>query len=337
MSYLNLSKKEPTDSPVRRSLATFGGGIIKVPSFAESDTPENKVLQQLREKETIIKELEDSHETEVNTLKKEKREIETRASSLEKELMDIKSQIISDTQQNIAPKSVELPSKEEASMSKIESLRNEKTALSSKVQNLEEEIEDVSGLLQETILSIKGWNDEMDDQEVEKQNAEASSVGVLGRFGSTITQSVRRVTTNQYTDEEVRQLEKLAKIHQLSVMRQREKIRSLEEELNKSTSTLEQVLAEANLSEEKVSVLETQFAALNKDVENNANASSSDAGVTSGSIIKIDAAHIISMEAKLNQNKGTIVELKNKDRRSTYYIHGSKTQPEQGHYSRVEE
>jgi len=320
MSYLNLSKKKPTDSPVRRSLATFGGGIIKVPTFAKSDTPplqqpENKILQELREKETIIKELEDSHKAEVNTLRKEKREIETHASTLEKELMDIKSQNTSDTQQNTAPKSVELPSKEDASMSKIESLRNEKTTLSSKVQNLEKEIEDVSGLLQETILSIKGWNDEMDDQEVEKQNAEASSVGVLGRFGSTITQSVRRVTTTQYTDEEVRQLEKLAKIHQLSVMRQREKIRSLEEELNKSTSTLEQVLAEANLSEEKVSVLETQFAALNKDVENNANASSRDAGVTSGSIIKIDAAHIISMEAKLNQNKGTIIELKNKIRK----------------------
>ncbi len=296
-----------------------------------------RLLEQLREKDRMIQKLEDEHQVNVRNLMSEKNEAEERTSMLEKELavMEKKKETNkSKDSRNVAGNGGQFSSVgKNGSKERLDSLHNENNLLKGKIRQLDKEIEDVSGLLQETIHSIKGWNEERDDEEFMRNESSGKSVDSSWSRGKSVDSSWSRgksvdstksqnqkrfVGSTQYTDEEVTQLEKLAKIHQISVIRQRGTITSLEVQLKETTSKLESLQVEAKANQEKASLLEAQFSELNNNGDKNTFSSNvtcgSDTAETSASIIKIDAAYVASLETDATKNRETITELRNKIR-----------------------
>jgi chromosome segregation ATPase len=190
--------------------------------------------------------------------------------------------------------------------------------LSQKVKSLEDEIETVSGLLEETIMSIKEKDDEIEALRGGSNNGKGV-LGMLGGQGAKGHEHKKVKNFSHYTDEEIKQLERICKLHQLTIIRQRSQAKAMKTELDEALSQVEKYKTEIRINEEKVSVLESQFAELNKITkkcpETTLDASNDDSGEDGRcSIAKVDAAYLSSLEDKANKDKATIEGLLNEKR-----------------------
>ena len=154
------------------------------------------------------------------------------------------------------------------------------------------------GLLEETIMSIKEKDDEI---EALRDNPNGSR-GVMGMLGGAAAPKPI-LNSSQYTDEEIKQLERICKLHQLTITRQRSQGKEMFRQLKEAKVLLKQYQTEAKENKEKVKMLENQFVELNKMMEENPSQNpimSTDSGDAKlgSSIIKIDAAYVSSLKEK---------------------------------------
>ena len=160
----------------------------------------------------------------------------------------------------------------------IEVMRRQQKMLIAKIKSLEEEVDTVSGLLEETILSMR-----------ENANDDAPQ-DTLGKRAS------------DYSDEDVQQLERICKLHQLTIIRQRKQARSILKELESAQVDANKYQNECKAQEEKISILESQFAELNQAMDKNNiytdESPDSSPRNSKSSIVKIDVGYLSSLEAK---------------------------------------
>ena len=104
---------------------------------------------------------------------------------------------------------------------------------------------------------------------------------------------------SQYTDEKIQQLERICKLHQLTITRQRVQGKEMFRQLTDAKELVKRYEEEAKEAEEKVAVLEAHFIELNQAMDENSSRgdshSENDDNLRS-SIIKIDSAHVKSLK-----------------------------------------
>ena len=88
-------------------------------------------------------------------------------------------------------------------------IRKQKHELRSEVVTLKNEVDEVGDLLEQTILSIKEKDDEIDALRENKKKK-----GVLGRFGGGSAPPKSTIENlSKYTDEEIQELERICKLY----------------------------------------------------------------------------------------------------------------------------
>jgi hypothetical protein len=167
-------------------------------------------------------------------------------------------------------------------------MHRQQKLLVAKIKSLEDEVDTVSGLLEETILSMR-----------EKENDDAP-------------QDPPGKRASDYSDEDVQQLERICKLHQLTIIRQRKQARAILTELENAKVEVKKHQIESKAQEDKISILESQFAELNQAMDQNKfldtdESTENSPKISKSSIIKIDAGYLSSLEAK----SGMSVELTN--------------------------
>ena len=269
-------------------------------------------------------ELQDTHTEEISRLSAEKRYFEQHISTLEQDLRDAEEMYSQEAQEStsrvgnsddvVSHEVGEATCEAEAvsasttspASHEVENMRKENVRLEEKVKALRDEIETVGGLLEETIMSIKEKDDEI---EALRDNANVNA-GLLGRFGGQGGRAAeqKKITNlSQYTDDEIKQLERICKLHQLTIIRQRSQANAMMKQLSESKA-----------DKEKIAVLEAQFAEVNKALESkevNPNISADSAqNIGRTSIIKVDATYVRSLEEKSKKDQGRMEELQNEIR-----------------------
>jgi len=296
--------------------------------IAQAEAAHNDEFQRLVEDKAdykrVAEELQDTHNEEISRLSAEKRYFEQHISTLEQDLRDAEERYSQEAQESrsrvgnsddiVTHEVGEATCEAEAASAsttspashEVENMRKENVRLEERVKALRDEIETVGGLLEETIMSIKEKDDEI---EALRDNANANA-GLLGRFGGQGGRAAeqKKITNlSQYTDDEIKQLERICKLHQLTIIRQRSQANAMMKQLSESRA-----------DKEKIAVLEAQFAEVNKALESKeVNPSvSADSGRNKGptSIIKVDAAYVSSLEEKSKNNQGRMEELQNEIR-----------------------
>lgn len=273
----------------------------------------------------IYNDLKDTHETEISRLNTEREVLEETISALKKSLNEIeqkqgpnnkKSDVnLGDDEEDGNFKHEVGEATCETGSHELDEMKRQNQRLLEKVKSLENEIETVSGLLEETIMSIKEKDDEIDA--LKRDNASHGN-GVLGRFSGQAakgTEQKKIKNCSNYTDEEIKQLERICKLHQLTIIRQRSQAKTMKVELDEALSQTEKYKADIKVHEEKISILESQFAELNKTMDNNGAATldipNDDAPA---SIIKVDAAYLSSLQSRESRDKALIEGLQNEKR-----------------------
>lgn len=295
------------------------------------------LTQEKEEYKRMYHELHITHKEEMNILMTQKKAFEKQIGDLQVRLADLeckkgsKDSIIS----NVESKEEDEMVKHEVGEATCETDTNanghnkvgsqeyddmmkQNQRLSQKVKSLEDEIETVSGLLEETIMSIKEKDDEIEALRGGSNNGKGV-LGMLGGQGAKGNEHKKVKNFSHYTDEEIKQLERICKLHQLTIIRQRSQAKAMKTELDEALSQVEKYKTEIRINEEKVSVLESQFAELNKITkkcpETTLDASNDDSGEDGRcSIAKVDAAYLSSLEDKANKDKATIEGLLNEKR-----------------------
>jgi len=212
-----------------------------------------------------------------------------------------------------------------------------------RIKLLDSEIADVSGLLAETMSSMKesgsdirpfappmkeSWSDirPFAPPTPDKGSVGANLMTGLGRFSRRHRKVLAEVCddtseTQAESDAaekaaEKQQLERIIKMHQITVLRQRKEIRTLRKGDEDNRSAMDIITEELEAKEEKISALENQFIVLNEAKENGANMISSfpTKCLTDKrtSIIQIDAAYVSTLESNASDNSKTIQELRTK-------------------------
>lgn len=180
------------------------------------------------------------------------------------------------------------PEQSTSQSQEIAVMRRQQKLLLAKIKSLEDEVDTVSGLLEETILSMR-----------EKENDDAP-------------QDTPGKRASDYSDEDVQQLERICKLHQLTIIRQRKQARAILTELENAKVEVNKYQVESKAQEDKISILESQFAELNQAIDQNKfldidESTENSPKISKSSIIKIDAGYLSSLEAK----SGMSVELTN--------------------------
>lgn len=206
----------------------------------------------------------------------------------------------------------------------------ERTGFMGKIRSLEEEVEDVSSLLAETVSSVREKKFEESKLQVNRNRAfKPPPAGVGGNFMAGFGRLSRRrrtsriggISTEEDADgDEVQQLEKICKVHQFTILKQRKEMGILRQIINENATKIDSLTLEVNNMAEdstadhlKITLLENQFMELNEaketsDVKNSSIPQSSEGG--SASIIQIDAAYVSTLETNAFNNSITIQELK---------------------------
>eukprot|EP00979_Chaetoceros_neogracilis_P001851 scaffold338_cov231-Chaetoceros_neogracile.AAC.21 len=276
--------------------------------------------------EHSAEELKETHNEEIRRLSAEKQYFEQHISSLEQNLKDAEERYAQEAQESMSrignivdavthevgettceAEATAAPTTNPSSR-EVESVRKENQQLGNRVNALENEIETVGGLLEETIMSIKEKDDEI---EALRDNVNATTnAGLLSRFGGQggrVTEQKKITNLSQYTDDEIKQLERICKLHQLTIIRQRSQAKAMLKQLG-----------EAKADKEKIAILEAQFAEVNKVLEskqmNSAVSADSGPDTMQASIIKVDAAFISSLEQKSEKDQGRVEELQHEVR-----------------------
>jgi len=283
----------------------------------------HRLVQEKTECKRASQELEETHNEEISRLSAEKQYFEQHISTLEQHLRNVEERYAQEAEESrsgignsddvVTHEVGETTCEAEAtaasttnpSSREVESMRKENQRLGVRVAALENEIETVGGLLEETIMSIKEKDDEI---EALRDNANANAnAGLLSRFGGQGGRAAGQKTiTNlsQYTDEEIKQLERICKLHQLTIIRQRTQAKAMLKQLGG-----------AKADKEKIAILEAQFAEVNKVLEskqmNPCDSAHSALDNMHTSIIKVDAAYVSSLEQKAKKDEGRAEELQN--------------------------
>jgi len=208
----------------------------------------------------------------------------------------------------------------------------ERTGFMGKIRSLEEEVEDVSSLLAETVSSVREKKfEETKLQGNRNRSFKPPSAGVGGNFMAGFGRLGRRRRTSRIhgdistegedaDGDEVQQLEKICKVHQFTILKQRKEMGILRQIINENATKIDNLTLEVkNMAEDstadqlKITLLENQFMELNEakeasDVKNSSTPQSSEGG--SASIIQIDAAYVSTLETNAFNNSVTIQELK---------------------------
>ena len=252
-----------------------------------------------------LEDLDKAHKDELVGMAATKRSYERHISDLEQELSDLNEEVnnakaqtqISQVGEATCEAEEEAGANGKSTVEEFEFIRKHNRQLRSKLDLLENELDTVGGLLEETIMSIKEKDDEI---EALRDNPNGSR-GVMGMLGGAAPKPI--LNSSQYTDEEIKQLERICKLHQLTITRQRSQGKEMFRQLKETKVLLKQYQTEAKENEEKAKVLENQFVELNKMMEENPSQNpimsteSGDAKLGS-SIIKIDAAYVSSLKEK---------------------------------------
>ncbi len=194
------------------------------------------------------------------------------------------------------------------SVKQLESDRNDNEKLAKRVKELEVEIGDVSGLLEETFKSVKEAKEISPAPVMDAPNQNGGGLGLPvapgSRKGALFRLSPKRTTNQQeFTNHEKLQLERICKVHQQTVLRQRKDIDKLQEILNEKDTQLNELRIQATINEEKISVLETQFVELNQSQDK--------AKSIQSSLTDENKDYIKSLEEKAERDADTIEEMKN--------------------------
>ena len=189
-------------------------------------------------------------------------------------------------------------------------LIHENKLLLSRIKLLEKEVEDVSALLAETIGAVKGNEDQISS--IDCDRAGGGMFGMFGRFSRRDSTTDTHFCTDSHAD--IMQLEKICRVHQFTVLKQREEIAAMRKTIEEKHSNINRMRQEAKANDEKISVLENQFIALNAEKDNvtitTSNSNDSLAG-RGPSIIKVDAAYVESLELDVTKYLKIIKEQKN--------------------------
>jgi len=210
----------------------------------------------------------------------------------------------------------------------------ERSGFMDKIRSLEEEVEDVSSLLAETVSSVresKVQENRMHDSSRNRPFKPPSPgfggnfmVG-FGRLGrrrrlSRIHGDISKEESGDGDVDEVQQLEKICKVHQFTILKQRKETGNLRQIIEESATNIDSLTAEiksmaedSKADELKISVLESQFIELNEakeaaDLKASSIPNSSEGGSTS--IIQIDAAYVSTLESNAFDNAITLQELR---------------------------
>ena len=253
-----------------------------------------------------LEDLDKAHKDELAGMAATKRSYERHISDLEQELSDLNEEVnnakaqtqISQVGEATCEAEEEIGANGKSTVEEFEFIRKHNRQLRSKLDLLENELDTVGGLLEETIMSIKEKDDEI---EALRDNPNGSR-GVMGMLGGAAAPKPI-LNSSQYTDEEIKQLERICKLHQLTITRQRSQGKEMFRQLKEAKVLLKQYQTEAKENEEKVKILENQFVELNKMMEENPSQNpimSTDSGDAKlgSSIIKIDAAYVSSLKEK---------------------------------------
>mmetsp|Transcript_5153 Transcript_5153/g.9791 ORF Transcript_5153/g.9791 Transcript_5153/m.9791 type:complete len:1612 (+) Transcript_5153:450-5285(+) len=296
------------------------------------------LTQEKEEYKRMYHELQVTHDEEMSILMTQKNIFEKQISDLKTRLADIEHQKVSkvsvsdmsnldiqDDEEILNHEVGEATCETEtnangsnkAGLQELDDMMKQNQLLSQKVRSLEDEIETVSGLLEETIMSIKEKDDEIEALRDGSNNGKGV-LGILGGQGAKGTEQKKVKNFSHYTDEEIKQLERICKLHQLTIIRQRSQAKAMKMELDEALTQVEKYKAEIKVNEEKVSVLESQFADLNKTTKKNpettVDTTSDCADDTRCSIVKVDAAYLSSLEHAASKDKATIEGLLNEKR-----------------------
>ena len=272
----------------------------------------SKFLAERSENKRHLEEIDGAYQKELTKMTAEKKSCEQHISTLEQEVKDMNEEIMNAKAQSQASQVGETTceSDEGATSEEMEFTRKQNRDLRTKVVTLEEELDTVGGLLEETIMSIKEKDDEIDAL---RHNPNGNK-GVLGRFGGGGPAPKPSITnSSQYTDEEVQQLTRICKLHQLTITRQRVQGKEMFRQLTEAKTLVQRYEAEAKENEEKVAVLEKHFIELNQAMEENPpNLEDNDENLRS-SIIKIDAAYVTSLKDRSIELQNQIKALRERN------------------------
>ena len=259
----------------------------------------NKLLEEKTKYKRQAEEVEESLKEEISRLSSEKLYFEQHISSLEDQIRELESKKLEDrplkdnsASGNSAHEVGEATSEAATTPAsqEIEEVSRENDRLKENIKSLQDEIETVGGLLEETIMSIK----EKDD-EIEALRAGTEGKGVLGRLtGGGKQHTITNLS--KYTDEEIKQLERICKLHQLTIIRQRNQAKEMMKKLDETSKKLAVYQSGTNPNEDKLANLESR---LSEGVEN-AEANSD-----------VHAEYIVALKEKANQDQSRIEELQN--------------------------
>jgi len=203
---------------------------------------------------------------------------------------------------------------------------SEQKRMELKIKALEEEVENVSGLLAETLSSIKESKAQENMASVRPFPPPEGRVAgmVMSRLGS-FSRRHRRVSetrdsppeTNSDGGEagELQQLKKIRQVYQFIILKQRKEMSVKQKILVDAVSKMDRMAEDANVDKIKISALEDQFIVLNDAKENDGDLNSSfmaNCSEGSTSIIQIDAAYLSTLENTSRDNSIIIHELKTK-------------------------
>jgi len=190
------------------------------------------------------------------------------------------------------------------------SLHKENKQLLEKVKMFEKEVDNVSALLAETIKAVKGKENEIES--IKLLDGDKCEGGMFSRFITRKNDKSRLASEQPDTDME--HLVRVCKVHQFTVLKQRNQISKMQKTLEDNQVNLSRTALEAKSSEEKIAALENQFMELNEAKENNEIKSSLSNESLAGrgpSIIKIDAGYVSTLESDLSERSTNIKELRN--------------------------
>jgi len=210
----------------------------------------------------------------------------------------------------------------------------ERSGFTDKIRSLEEEVENVSSLLAETVSSVRENKAQENRLQENSRNRPfkpstfAGGIMGLGRLGR--RRRLSRIHGDISVEEggdgdEVQQLEKICKVHQFTILKQRKEMTNLRQiieengvEIDSLNAEIKTMAEDSKADEVKISVLESQFIELNEakeaaDLKASSTPKSSGGVLTPTSptsIIQIDAAYVSTLKSNAFDNSITIQELK---------------------------
>lgn len=278
----------------------------------------SKFLAERVEHDRHIEELDETYQQELGKMAAEKKTFEEHIASLEQEIEEMNKAITNAKAQSQGIQGGETTCESDEGVGvngkqtseEMEFIRKQNRDLRTKVVTLEEELDTVGGLLEETIMSIKEKDDEIDAL----RHSPNAGKGVLGVFGGG-GQATKPVITNnsQYSDEEVLQLERICKLHQITITRQRVQGKEMFRQLTEAKLLVKSYSTEAKENKEKVEALEKHFFELNQAMDDSSLNSNDNDERLQSSIIKVDATYVTSLKDRTIELQNQIKALRKRN------------------------